>query len=98
VSISIEPVLRWVADQVGTSARVVAVKGLRAGAGPWRLGIDHGGQTVEAVLRVGDPDTASRRRLATEAAAWRWPKSTGWQPHGCWPSTLLGILLGGLPC
>jgi len=69
VSISIEPVLGWVADQVGTSARVVAVKGLRAGAGPWRLGIDHGGQTVEAVLRVGDPDTASRRRLATEAAA-----------------------------
>src|SRR6266540_2155982 len=66
---SIEPVLRWAADQVGTSARIVAVKGMRAGAGPWRLGIDHGGETVEAVLRIGDPDIGSRRRLATEAAA-----------------------------
>lgn len=66
---SIEPVLRWAADQVGKGARVVAVKGLRAGAGPWRLGIDRGGETVEAVLRVGALDTGSRRRLATEAAA-----------------------------
>src|SRR6266508_1423147 len=66
---SIEPVLRWGAAQVGTSARIVAVKGMRAGAGPWRLGIDHGGETVEAVLRIGDPDIGSRRRLATEAAA-----------------------------
>jgi aminoglycoside phosphotransferase (APT) family kinase protein len=66
---SIEPVLSWVADQVGTGARVAAVKGLRAGAGPWRLGIDHGGETVEAVLRIGDPDAGSRQRLATEAAA-----------------------------
>src|SRR6266511_2145182 len=66
---SIEPVLRWAPDQEKKSARIVAVKGMRAGAGPWRLGIDHGGETVEAVLRIGDPDIGSRRRLATEAAA-----------------------------
>jgi len=64
---SMEPVLRWAANQVGAGARVVAVEGLRAGAGPWRLGIDHGGTLLEAVLRVGDPN--SRQRLATEAAA-----------------------------
>ena len=43
------------------------MKGLRAGAGPWRLRIDGGGKLVEAVLRVGD--THSRQLLATEAAA-----------------------------
>jgi aminoglycoside phosphotransferase (APT) family kinase protein len=64
---SIEPVLSWAANQVGAAARVVAVEGLRAGAGPWRLRIDRGGKLLEAVLRVGDPD--SRQRLATEAAA-----------------------------
>jgi aminoglycoside phosphotransferase (APT) family kinase protein len=62
-------VLSWAAQVVGVGARVVDVRGLRAGAGPWRLRIDHDGTAVEAVLRVGDPDTASRQRLATEAAA-----------------------------
>jgi aminoglycoside phosphotransferase (APT) family kinase protein len=52
---------------VGAGARPVAVKGLRAGEGPWLLRIDHGGTVVEAVLRVGDP--SSRPLLATEAAA-----------------------------
>jgi hypothetical protein len=56
---SMEPVLRWAASQVGAGARTVAVKGLRAGAGPWRLQIDRGGKLVEAVLRVGDPPAAS---------------------------------------
>jgi aminoglycoside phosphotransferase (APT) family kinase protein len=64
---SMEPVLRWAASQVGADARSVAVTGLRAGAGPWRLGLDRGGTLVEAVLRVGDP--SSRPLLATEAAA-----------------------------
>jgi aminoglycoside phosphotransferase (APT) family kinase protein len=64
---SIEPVLSWAANQVGAGARVLAVKGLRAGAGPWRLRIDRGGTPLEAVLRVGDP--SSCQRLATEAAA-----------------------------
>jgi aminoglycoside phosphotransferase (APT) family kinase protein len=64
---SMEPVLRWAASQVGAGARPVAVKGLRAGAGPWRLRIDRGGTVLEAVLRVGD--THSRQLLATEAAA-----------------------------
>jgi aminoglycoside phosphotransferase (APT) family kinase protein len=64
---SIEPVLRWAAGQVGAGARPVAVEGLRAGAGPWRLRLDRGGTLVEAVLRVGD--TSSRQLLATEAAA-----------------------------
>jgi aminoglycoside phosphotransferase (APT) family kinase protein len=63
----LEPVLGWAAGQVGAGARVMAVKGLGAGAGPWRLRIDHGGTALEAVLRVGDPH--SRQRLATEAAA-----------------------------
>jgi aminoglycoside phosphotransferase (APT) family kinase protein len=66
-SMSIEPVLRWAASQVGAGARAVAVEGLRAGAGPWRLRIDRGGTVLEAVLRVGD--TSSRQLLATEAAA-----------------------------
>jgi aminoglycoside phosphotransferase (APT) family kinase protein len=64
---SMEPVLRWAASQVGAGARPVAIKGLRAGAGPWRLRIDRGGEVLEAVLRVGDP--LSRQLLATEAAA-----------------------------
>jgi aminoglycoside phosphotransferase (APT) family kinase protein len=62
-----EPVLRWAADQVAADARVVAVKGLRAGGSPWWLGIHHGGQTTQVVLRIGDPDHPER--LATEAAA-----------------------------
>jgi aminoglycoside phosphotransferase (APT) family kinase protein len=65
--VDMEPVLRWAADRVGAGARVVAVEGLRAGAGPWRLRIDHGGKAIKAVLRVGDTD--SRQLLATEAAA-----------------------------
>jgi aminoglycoside phosphotransferase (APT) family kinase protein len=64
---SMEPVLRWAASQIGVGARPVAVKGLRAGAGPWRLRIDRGGKVIEAVLRVGNPH--SRQLLATEAAA-----------------------------
>jgi Ser/Thr protein kinase RdoA (MazF antagonist) len=64
---SMEPVLRWAASQIGAGARPVAVKGLRAGAGPWRLRLDHGGTVVEAVLRVGDP--GSRQLFATEGAA-----------------------------
>jgi len=64
---SIEPVLRWAANQVGAGARVVTLEGLRAGGGPWRLGIDRGGTVLQTVLRVGDP--SSRQRLATEAAA-----------------------------
>jgi hypothetical protein len=71
---SIEPVLRWAANQVGAGASVVAVKRLRAGGGPWRLRIDRGGTPLEVVLRVGDPAAASgwppRRRR------WRSPKTT----------------------
>jgi aminoglycoside phosphotransferase (APT) family kinase protein len=64
---SIQPVLRWAANQMGAGARAVAVKGLRAGGGPWQLRIDHSGTVLEAVLRVGD--TSTRQLLATEAAA-----------------------------
>jgi aminoglycoside phosphotransferase (APT) family kinase protein len=64
---SMGPVLSWAVSQVGADARLVAVEGLRAGAGPWRLRIDRGGKAVEAVLRVGDSN--SRQQLATEAAA-----------------------------
>jgi aminoglycoside phosphotransferase (APT) family kinase protein len=67
MSTSLEPVLVWAADQVGAGARVVAVEGLRAGAGPWRLRIDRRGKASEVVLRVGD--LHSREQLATEAAA-----------------------------
>lgn len=67
MSTSLEPVLAWAADQMGTGARVVAVEGLRPGAGPWRLRIDRGGKESEAVLRVGDPQRGEQ--LATEAAA-----------------------------
>jgi aminoglycoside phosphotransferase len=66
-SMSIQPVLGWAANLVGAGAKVVAVKGLRAGGGPWRLGIDRGGTLLQVVLRVGDPST--RQLLATEAAA-----------------------------
>lgn len=62
-----EPVLRWAADRVAVGARVAAGKGLRAGGSPWWLGIRHGGETTEVVLRVGDP--AYPERIATEAAA-----------------------------
>jgi aminoglycoside phosphotransferase (APT) family kinase protein len=67
MSTSLESVLAWAADQVGTGARVVAVEGLRAGAGPWRLRIDRRGKQSEAVLRVGGPH--QREQVATEAAA-----------------------------
>jgi aminoglycoside phosphotransferase (APT) family kinase protein len=69
MSTSMEPVLRWAAQAVGVGASVVEVKGLRAGAGPWRLRIHHDGRAIQAVLRVGDP--SSRQQLATEAAALR---------------------------
>jgi aminoglycoside phosphotransferase (APT) family kinase protein len=69
MSTSMEPVLRWAAQVVGVGASVVEVKGLRAGAGPWRLRIHHDGGAIRAVLRVGDP--SSRQQLATEAAALR---------------------------
>jgi aminoglycoside phosphotransferase (APT) family kinase protein len=67
MSTSLESVLAWAADQVGTGARVVAVEGLRAGAGPWRLRVDRAGKLSEAVLRVGEPH--QREQVATEAAA-----------------------------
>jgi hypothetical protein len=69
MSMSMEPVLDWAADQLGVGARVVAVETLRGVRGPWRLRIDHDGTALEAVLRVGDPDPASRELLVTEAAA-----------------------------
>jgi aminoglycoside phosphotransferase (APT) family kinase protein len=68
-----EPVLRWAAQAVGVGASVVEVQGLRAGGGPWRLGIDHGGKAIEAVLRVGG--ASSRQLLATEAAALRFAEA-----------------------
>jgi aminoglycoside phosphotransferase (APT) family kinase protein len=64
---SLAPVLDWAANQIGPGARVVAVEGLRAGAGPWRLRIDHDGTALEAVLRVGEP--YRREQVVTEAAA-----------------------------
>jgi aminoglycoside phosphotransferase (APT) family kinase protein len=64
---SIQPILRWAAGQVGAGARIVAVQGLRGGAAPWRLGIHHAGRTLEVVLRTVHPDR--RPQLATEAAA-----------------------------
>src|SRR5574341_757574 len=67
MSMSLTPVLEWAADQVGPGARVVAVEGLRPGAGPWRLRIARGGTQSEAVLRVGEPH--HREQVATEAAA-----------------------------
>jgi aminoglycoside phosphotransferase (APT) family kinase protein len=67
MSRSLAPVLEWAADQVGTDARVVAVEGLRPGAGPWWLRIDRGGTQSQAVLRIGEPH--HRQQVATEAAA-----------------------------
>jgi aminoglycoside phosphotransferase len=69
-----EPVLRWAAQMTGVGASVIDVKGLRAGAGAWRLRLDQGGKTIEAVLRVGDNNT-SRQQLATEAAALRFAEA-----------------------
>jgi hypothetical protein len=69
---SIERVLSWAANQVGAGARAVAVKGLRAGGGPWQLRIDHSGTALEAVLRVGDTST---RQLVVQVdtceSSWR---------------------------
>jgi Ser/Thr protein kinase RdoA (MazF antagonist) len=64
---SIKPALMWAASQIGAGARVVWADEPSAGATPWRLRIDHRGEVVEAVLRVGD--ASGRQRLATEAAA-----------------------------
>jgi aminoglycoside phosphotransferase (APT) family kinase protein len=88
MSTSMEPVLRWAARVVGVGASVVEVKGLRAGAGPWRLRIDHDGRAIQAVLRVGD--TSSRQQLATEAAALTFAEA-----HRLAAPRLLGIDLDG---
>jgi Ser/Thr protein kinase RdoA (MazF antagonist) len=70
MSMLMEPVLEWAADQLGVSRQaVVGVDTLLWARGPWRLRIDHDGTTVEAVLRVGGPDPPSRQQLVTEAAA-----------------------------
>src|SRR6266545_1482719 len=67
---SMQPVLDWAADQLGVRRRVVGgVETLLWARGPWRLRIDSDGRTLEAVLRVGGPDPASRQQLVTEAAA-----------------------------
>jgi aminoglycoside phosphotransferase (APT) family kinase protein len=96
-----EPVLRWAADQVAVDARVVAVKGLRAGGNPWWLGIHHGAETTQVVLRIGDPDHPEG--IATEAAALaladdhklRAPRLLGVDLHGAAGMPLL--LMTALP-
>jgi aminoglycoside phosphotransferase (APT) family kinase protein len=88
MSTSMEPLLGWAAQMVGIGASVVEVKGLGAGAGPWRLRIDHDGRASQAVLRVGD--TSSRQQLATEAAALRFAEA-----HRLAAPQLLGIDLDG---
>jgi hypothetical protein len=93
---SIEPVLSWAANQIGHGASVIAVQDLRAGAGPWRLGIDRRGTVLEAVLRVGDPST--RQLLATEAAALAFAKDHHLAAHGCSPSTWTAPPPGDPPC
>ena len=69
MSMAMEPVLDWAADQLGVDASVVAVETLGWARGPWRLRIDHDGTALEAVLRVGGPEPAGREQLVTEAAA-----------------------------
>ncbi len=88
MSTSLEPVLGWAADQIGPGARVVAVEGLRSGAGPWRLRIDRGGKQSQAVLRVGE--LHRRGQVATEAAALAFAKE-----HQLPAPRLLGVDLDG---
>ncbi|MFC6093872.1 aminoglycoside phosphotransferase family protein [Saccharothrix lopnurensis] len=62
------PALRWAARAVAPGARVVDVRSLRSGAGPWL--VRFGDPDRAAVLRLAAPDDrGARERLATEAAA-----------------------------
>jgi len=64
-----EAVLSWASNAVGAGAKVLAVKSLHGGSGPWLLRIEHERSTHEVVLRVAG--RVSRLHILTGAAALR---------------------------
>jgi len=50
-----ERMLDWAAAAIGVGARIVMVRALHGGEGPWRLGIESRGHLTEAVLRAPTP-------------------------------------------
>ncbi|WP_406050219.1 phosphotransferase family protein [Kribbella sp. NBC_00889] len=60
--------LDWAAAAVGSGARIVDVRALHDGQGPWRLSIDHRGRTAGFVLRAPTP-RIDAAMVATAAAA-----------------------------
>lgn len=97
-----EPVLAWAANAVGGGARVVGVHALReqpGDRGPWRLHIEYGRATIEAVLKTGPADASATRvwsdvrmraAFATEAAALVFAEE-----HNVRASRLLAVDLDG---
>lgn len=70
--------LDWVAHVVGAGTEVRAIEGLHDGSSPWRLVIDDGATTYEAILRVAGwipPDGintgAAALRVAEKHGVWR---------------------------
>ena len=63
-------VLWWAAQAVAPGARVRYVAGLREGANPWLLRLEHAGQAYRVILKTGDPASGrDRRQLSTQVAA-----------------------------
>lgn len=60
--------LEWAAGAVGVGVRVVVVRALHDGQGPWGLGIESRGRLIEAVLRAPTP-RIDAVMVATAAAA-----------------------------
>ncbi|WP_085956227.1 phosphotransferase family protein [Kribbella flavida] len=60
--------LDWAAAVAGVGARIVEVRALHEGQGPWRLGIERCGPPIEAVLR-GPTPRIDAAMIATAAAA-----------------------------
>ncbi|MEV6864706.1 aminoglycoside phosphotransferase family protein [Streptosporangium subroseum] len=62
--------LGWATDAVAARARVMGVKSLREGAGPWLIRFEVSAEVVEVVLRVGEVDSAAdHQQFGTEVAA-----------------------------
>ena len=63
-----ERMLDWAAAAIGVGARIVMVRALHDGQGPWRLRIETRGHRTEAVLRAPTP-RVDAAMVATAAAA-----------------------------
>lgn len=67
--------LAWARGALGADVKVLSVKSLNVGRGPWLLRVDRSGQTRDVVLRVGGRITTNQ--IVTGAAALRCAEEHG---------------------